>query len=59
MAVVLTCVVVSVALWVLLCVSVCVLAGALKFPCVLYQYCWLSRRSVCLVTTKTCTLNKT
>ena len=38
MAVVLTCVVVSVALWVLLWVSVCVLAGALKFPCVSYHY---------------------
>ena len=36
MAVVLTCVVVSVALWVLLCVSVCVLAGVMKLSCVLY-----------------------
>ena len=43
MAVVLTCVVVSVALWILLWVSVCVLASALKFPCVSYHYCWLSR----------------
>ena len=44
MAVVLTCVAVFVTLWVLLWVSVCVLAGALKFPCVLYHYCWFSRR---------------
>ena len=44
MAVVLTRVAVSVTLWVLLWVSVCVLAGALKFPCVSYHYCWFSRR---------------
>ena len=38
------CVAVSVNLWVLLWVSECVLTGTLKFPCILYHYCWLSRR---------------